>query len=462
MENLEQKYAIELDSIKGAIQSSDLLQVYLDDEEDESYQKLRESFEPQIDLIYQKVAAEKPLQLISLENKLLDPEFEGLYLSKILGYAVLRGEVDELFRYKRPQDHFKDVLLAICDSSNFDLISLRIGQGIQVGFGLSSNIWITNLIERVEFKKVKQFLRAQVLTQYRDPKNRKAAYDKYARQFSSMNYYSAEFPKSTAELSVLFSSLLHFLKIRVELGEDNSSLIPHIMEFLNNKEFQGTQEYVQLLHIVMNFYDYADHKAEMGKHLNRERKDNAAFNKDYFEFHETVLESDLTVGMECDEKVRALIDDKVEDDMKRFYNLMHIVHTKGYVDDETIETVRAFYDGHEGLSTMNDCLRKSILNHFRRLLNNLTVEDYTEYFDLNKIFAVYIQLFNNQQFNIDLKKNSLNYIAKLLKRYTDKRGKDYQEIKKFVNATFLDFGFLSEKELVELFKTRRKKKKKPA
>ncbi len=462
MENLEQKYAIELDSIKGAIQSSDLLQTYLDDEEDASYQALREAFEPQIDLIYQKVAAEKPLQLISLENKLLDPEFEGLYLSRILGYAVLRGEVDEMFRYKKPQDHFKDVLLAICNSSNFDLISLRIGQGIQVGFGLSSNIWITNLIEKVEFKKVKQFLRSQVLTQYREPRQRKMAYDKYARQFSSMNYFSAEFPKNSAELKILFSSLLHFLKIRVELGLDNSNLFPHILDFIENEEFHGTQEYVQLLHIVINFYDMSDHKETLRKHFNRERKENPSFNKDYFDFHEEVLESEMTVGMECDEKVRELIDESIDDDVKKFYNLMHTVHTKGYVHDDTIETVRAFYDSHEGLSTMNDCLRKSILNHFRRLLNNLTVEDYTEYFELNKIFAVYIQLFNNQQFNIDLKKNSLNYIAKLLKRYTDKRGKDYQEIKKFVNATFLDFGFLSEKELVELFKTRRKKRKKPA
>ena len=51
------------------------------------------------------------------------------------------------------------------------------------------------------------------------------------------------------------------------------------------------------------------------------------------------------------------------------------------------------------------------------------------------------------------------YIKKLLKRFTDKRGKDYQDVKKFVSTTFIDFGFLKEKEVVELFKTRRKRKK---
>jgi hypothetical protein len=35
--------------------------------------------------------------------------------------------------------------------------------------------------------------------------------------------------------------------------------------------------------------------------------------------------------------------------------------------------------------------------------------------------------------------------------YTDKRGRDYQDIKKFVTSTFLDLGFKNEKELKELF-----------
>ena len=84
MEKLDQKYKVELDSIGGAIQSSNLLSTYLDDEEEDSYQALREEFEPQIEAVYVKVASENPLQLISFEQDLLDPSFEGLYLSKIL------------------------------------------------------------------------------------------------------------------------------------------------------------------------------------------------------------------------------------------------------------------------------------------------------------------------------------------------------------------------------------------
>jgi hypothetical protein len=459
MQNLDEKYANELDTIKDAIQSSDLLNTYLDDEEEESYNALREKFEPQIEAVFQKVADIDPLQLVSFENKLLDQGFEGLYLSKVLGYTVLRGEVDDLFRYKMPQNHFKDVLLAICLSSNFDLICMRIGQGVQIGFGLSSNIWITNLIEQVEFKRVKTFLQEQVLLKYRDKVQRKAAFEKYQRQFASVNYYSAEFPMTTGELKVKFSSLAHFLMLRVKIGTNNESLIPFIVEFLNNDEFKQTKEYVQLLYLFCNFYDFSGHEAWLSKLFQEQRTTHKSFNEDYFDFHNTILDSSLDIGVEEDKRILSLLDLTVKDDLTKFYSLMDIIHAKGYEHDDSIEASRAFYDQHEGLSTINECLRKSTLSHFRRLLSGLALDEYAAYFEMNKVFAVYIHIFNNQQFNQDVKKLSLKYISKLLKNFTDKRGKDYQEIKKFVIHTFLDLGFLNEKQLVELFKTKRKKKK---
>ncbi|MDX1476051.1 MAG: hypothetical protein R3301_00040 [Saprospiraceae bacterium] len=458
MEMLDNKYQVELDSIKGAIQSSDLLVTYLETEEEEDYQALREAFEPSIEALYEKVASENPLQLISLEEKLLDPGFEGLYVTRILGYSVLRGEIDELYRYKRPQNHFKKVLLAICASPNFDLIQMRIGQGVQIGFGLSSNIWITNLIEQVEGKRVKAFLESQVLDKYREVEHRRIAYARYQNQFS-INYHSAEFPTTTGELKVLFSSLKHFLMHRAEIKANNSSLLPNLVAFLNNEQFKYGKEYVQVLSLFANFYEPGEHAGWLRDTFNTARNQYGAFNDDYFGFQEELLNSDLEVDAAADTRVSALVDKSVEDDLAAYYRLMDEIHTKGYVHDDVIEAVRAFYDQHEGLSTINECLRRSILGHFRRLLTNLSEEAYADYFEMNKVFALYIQIFNNQQFNQDVKKYSLEYVAKLLKRYTDKRGKDYQEIKRFVSQTFLDLGFMKEKEIVELFKTRRKKRK---
>lgn len=458
MEKLDKKYNVELDSIGGAIQSSDLLSTYLDDEEEESYQALREEFEPQIEAVYEKVASENPLQLFSLEQKLLEPQFEGLYLSKVLGYAALRGEVDEHCRYKRPQDHFKDILLAICQSPNFDVIRTRIGQGIQVAFGLSSGIWITNLIEQVEGKRVNSFLKAQILPSYRDAEYREQARERYARQFSSMNYQSAEFPKTRGELKVLISSLLSFLKYRVSIGANNESLVPNIKDFLTNKNFQYGPEIVKVLHIFTNFFDAKYHEDWLKQVFNNGRKEYPAFNEEYFEFHDSILKGDLNVDSDCDKRVLDVLDKGIEDDLKAYYELMDLVHSKGYVHDDSIKAVRAFYDRHEGLSTINECLRMSIFGYFRRMISNLPTDAYHDFFEIHKVFAVYFQIFNNQQFVQEVKELCLTYVRKLLKAYTDKRGKDYQDIKKFVSQTYVELGFMREKQIVELFKTRRKKK----
>ncbi|HNZ66988.1 MAG TPA: hypothetical protein PKM32_06415, partial [Planctomycetota bacterium] len=150
-----------LDQLKAAIQDSELLNFYLDDETDDLYKQMVDAFEPHILELYNLVADKSPLQLIAIETELLDSGFEGLFLPRILGYSVLRGEIDSNYKYKRPQDHFKQILLTICESANFDMIKMRIGQTVQVGFSLSSDIWLTNLLDQLTNKKVKTFLNLQ-------------------------------------------------------------------------------------------------------------------------------------------------------------------------------------------------------------------------------------------------------------------------------------------------------------
>jgi hypothetical protein len=458
MEALDNKYSIELESIKGVIQSSDLLSTFQENEEDEDYLAMRSEFEPTIEHLYQRVAAENPLQLISFEIKLCDPGFEGLYLSRVLGYTVLRGEVDDYCRYKRPQDHFKAVLLAICNSINFEYIKNRIGQTVQIGFGLSSDIWITHLIEQVPNKRVATFLQAQVLPKYRDADERKQAYARYRRQFSEADFFSAEFPKNPGEFKVLYSSLKRFLLHRAHYAQSNSSLIPNIIALLDNKELHYSKEYAHILIIFALFFNHEDKQAWLVELFNRTRKEYPGFEEHYFEFLESLLNSNVEVDQAADEKMLQILDTSIKDELTKYYQLIEIVHTRGYVHDDTIEAVRNFYDQHEGLSTVNECLRRAILSHFKRLMHNLPVESYTDYFEFNKTFSLYMQLFNNQQFNQEVKKLSMSYVQKLLKRYTDKRGKDYQDIKKFVSQTFVEANFMNEKQIVELFKTRRRKK----
>ena len=141
----------------------------------------------------------------------MDEQFEGLYLPKVLGYSVLRGRVNENVKYYRPQEHFAEVLEFIINSSNFEQIKQRVGQSIQVGFALSSDIWITNTIDKVTNKRVKSVLSSQKMHRYLDPKIRNSALVKYRKQFQSLNFQTAVFPSDLHEFQLEAASIKDFL-----------------------------------------------------------------------------------------------------------------------------------------------------------------------------------------------------------------------------------------------------------
>mgnify|MGYP006902828144 CR=1 FL=1 len=95
MEALNKEYKDGLDAIAKELQESPELALYLDEEEEAQFTRLKEMFEPKIGLMYDKLSEFHPLQIIPFEKRLLEEDFEGLYLPKILGYSVLRGEINE-------------------------------------------------------------------------------------------------------------------------------------------------------------------------------------------------------------------------------------------------------------------------------------------------------------------------------------------------------------------------------
>lgn len=461
MYELEEKYLLRLEEIATDIQNSDILQQYLEEEEEEYYTQLKELYEPALKELYDEVAEMDPLQLISLESVLLAQEFEGLYLPRILGYSVLRGELSSDYKYARPQNHFKDVLMAICESANFDILRKRIGQSIQMGFALSSDIWVTNLINSIENKKIRYFLQSQKIERYRFPEERQKGLVRYKRQFTHDNFHTATFPSTVSELKIYFQSLKQFLLYRVRPEKNNESIVPHLLDFVGNKDFQGHSEHLEILCIYAIFFPLDEAQSEqLFKHFNAVRKSFPEFEEHFLnlllELHHS-QENPMTP--QADLQLASLIDYKQEDNISRYFDLIRTVHTRGYVNVDVQEAVQQFYSSHEGLSVINECVRLTVFGYFARFIKNLEVEDYSELFEISKLYPVYISIFANQKFNQDLKELSLEYIQKLLLKYTDKRGKDYQDIKKFVSTAFVDFGFLTDKEVVEMFKSRRKKKK---
>ncbi|NJO87412.1 MAG: hypothetical protein HC821_05450, partial [Lewinella sp.] len=119
--------------------------------------RFKEAYEPYLEELQNTIANHHPLQLVAFEQALLDDRFEGLFLPRILGYAVLRGEVNEDYRYARQQEHLGNIIKFIAANSNFEQLRNRIGQSISMAFLLSSDIWVTNLIESIGSKQVRQF-----------------------------------------------------------------------------------------------------------------------------------------------------------------------------------------------------------------------------------------------------------------------------------------------------------------
>jgi len=456
MKELDPKYTTVLDNIMGSIQNSDLLKAYLDEEEDEQYNALKDSFEPEIHTLYDKVARENPLQLEAFENYLLNDQFEGLYLPKVLGYSVLRAKVNENVKYVKPQDHFKKVLNYIVNSSNFEQIKNRVGQSIQIGFALSSDIWISNFFEGISNKKVLSYLNSQKISKYRNVLDRRTALVKYRKQFESLVFSSADFPKTVAELRLNASTIKSFLRYRVKHDFDNSSLQGEIGQLINNQELMNEPAYAELLTVCAMHY-----------HEGKQQDVKSAFDRlrtgEEFEdwYFENLLEVQADKKGITDQEYKnlsAVISKDKNDKISAFYNVMDTVLSKGFVHEDSVETVRNYYNMNEGQSNENSSVRGAILSAFQKVMQNLPEESYADYFEINKTFGQYMDIFSNQKFNQDVKTMSLAYVKRLLKKYIDKRGKDYQDIKKFVRATFLDFDFMTDKQLVELFKTKRKKK----
>jgi len=284
MEKLAKKYQDQLDVIKEAIQNSELLAAYLDEEEEEQYTALKDAFEPQIKEVYDLMANESPLQILSFEESLLDDGYEGLFLPRVIGYAVMRAEINDDYKYVRPETHFQNILKTICDSPNFDLIRKRIGMTGQIGFALSSDIWITNLINSITNKKVQHFLKSLKLPIHRDLKYRKIAYDKYNRQFRNFNYAYSPFPETTMELEQYKNVLIQFLLYRAQSEYDDTSILKHIASLLDNKILREELEFADVLVVIGMFFDLSAAQKKVYTAVLNEMRKKPGFDDEVFDF----------------------------------------------------------------------------------------------------------------------------------------------------------------------------------
>ncbi len=451
---LDKQYKAQLEEIKEELLNSELLSAYLDTEEEDDYRELIAAFEPKIYEVHQEVAKSNPLQLLALEEAIMEPEFEGLFLPKILGYAVLRGVITDKYQYHRPQKHFKKIVEHICNSANFEMLKMRIGQSLQMGLALSSDIWVTNLINQFSNKKIKYYLESRNPSKYHYLETRKKDYLTYSKQFHSDNYQTTFFPEKKNELKGDFPSLFQFLKYRMKNAYPHESYKKYLVDFCTNADFFGTKEHVVIFFLLVQFLDVEGIDKELKSALDKLSKEDN-FPLDYYKFRLEIQEEGFNFFKDQDARIDQLLSSKSP--IHSFIETCMEVHSKGYIHEDAINSVKNFYNTHPGSSIENECLRKLLLGYFNDFLSNIDPDEYEDYMEFSKIFPSYLEIFDNEHFLLGLREGNIRYVRKLLKTYTDKRGKDYQDIKKFVTNTFEDFGFYKPKEIKELFKTRRKK-----
>ncbi|PHI21880.1 hypothetical protein CEQ90_00920 [Lewinellaceae bacterium SD302] len=462
MYDLAEDYAARLEGIAVAIQDAEVLQQYLDEEEDVYYNALKEGYEPYMEELQNEIAANHPLQLIAFEKALLDERFEGLFLPRVLGYAVLRGEVNDYYKYVRQQEHFGEMLKFIAGNSNFDQLRNRIGQSIQVGFALSSDIWVTSLIESVGSKQVRQFLLGQKRPEHRVVQGRQRAYNRFKRQFKGRNFQFAEFPQTANELTFKFNPLKDFLLYRVsEEGLDNSSLVQPLHEFITNEALAGTPQLMQIATIYAAYFELSEEqKKALMEMMTRERKENPGATEVVLALMlELKASRKFAFGPAEELKLGEVMDRSIKNDLSAYFDLTDKLHKDGFVNPSVHEALATEVLNHPGLSDYNENLRQSVYGYFQRFKDGIGTDDYSEWFDLAvKQFPVYMKLFGNEAFNQQLRQLSIKYAKDLIKAYPDKRGKYYREIKKWTVAHFVAWNFMTEKQLKEFFKTPRKKK----
>lgn len=465
MYELNDTYKAHLDGIAEAIQASPNLASYLEEEEDEHYEALKNEFEPQLEAAHEQIMHYSPFESESFERYLLDDRFEGLYLPRIVGYSVLRPRINEHNYYVRQNEHFDEVLRYIAGNSNFDQLRSRIGQAVQVGFALSSDIYVSSTIEEIPSKRVRQFFQQQRSDDARTKEGRSRLLQRFRRQFRSKNYHYAPFPTEEKDLVGMTDHMVDFLLYRVSKPELNNDALPGpLYQFVTNESFAGKEELLKPLTIYGAYLLPEDDATLDGitQIMSRERHEHPDRVADQvLQFILELKRSDeITFADERETNLGGIIDRDIDDRLTAYFNLSDQLHTEGIDNPEVQENIQREVLRHPGLSDFNENIRQSVLVYFDEFAAGLDTDQYNEWFaKTGRLFPIYMKIFSNEEFNQSLRSLAVRYTKRLTKVHTNKRGKDYRDLKKTTVSTWIDYGFMNEKQLKNFFKTPRKKRR---
>lgn len=153
---LDTDFQTKLNAIKSFMQQHEAYTAFIDELDQETFQVLQQTIEPYLQALFLEVAQKAPLQLLVLEDAMMDEVFEGIYLTNILTFNVLRANVNDKFKFSRTPDRLQKIIHFICNSSSFEFIQNEVRLPLRLALTMSSNIWGNKLAESVQAKRARE------------------------------------------------------------------------------------------------------------------------------------------------------------------------------------------------------------------------------------------------------------------------------------------------------------------
>ena len=83
-----------------------------------------------------------------------------------------------------------------------------------------------------------------------------------------------------------------------------------------------------------------------------------------------------------------------KEDVFDYYELVTTIHQKELGDQEVLDAIQKFTLQYDGLSTINECVRRTIYGYFSRRIHELSPSEYTDMIEVTKLYPVFMRIFD--------------------------------------------------------------------
>ena len=97
---------------------------------------------------------------------------------------------------------------------------------------------------------------------------------------------------------------------------NNSSIVPYLKALIEEEEFFGMREHLEIMGIYAYFFDLSDENlGHLKKIFNHVRKKDPEFSEKWFNLNLELHEHEIDLDSNADAHISAILDSKIKDDL---------------------------------------------------------------------------------------------------------------------------------------------------